>query len=187
MHPLIPVLFFLAQPFWEANPPEKWTESQIAQLCSDSPWAQSVGPSPPVVAYLATAAPIEEAESELRLRTKRPAREADPDYAYYLSENRDRQFVLAIPYASLSRLGKAEEERKMEEETAMVIGKKTYKMVGHFPPTPSDPVLRLVFTREVQATDKKVVFRLYLPGVDFPDREVEFVVKDMLYRGKLEM
>jgi len=28
---------------------------------------------------------------------------------------------------------------------------------------------------------------LYLPGVDFPDREVEFVVKDLIYHGTLEM
>jgi hypothetical protein len=60
-------------------------------------------------------------------------------------------------------------------------------MVGHFPPTPSDPVLRLVFPREVQASDKRIVFRLYLPGLDFPDREVEFAVKDLIYHGKLAM
>jgi len=39
----------------------------------------------------------------------------------------------------------------------------------------------------VQPTDKKVVIRLYVPGVDFPEREVEFQVKELLYHGKLEM
>jgi hypothetical protein len=75
----------------------------------------------------------------------------------------------------------------MESESVMLIGRKTYKMVGHFPPTPSDPVLRLVFPREVQPTDKKVIFRLYIPGVDFPEREAEFLVKELIYHGKLEM
>jgi len=138
------------------------------------------------VVYFATAAPIEEAEGELRLRTKSALREPDPDYLTYLSENRDRHFVLAIQYDNVA-LEKAEESRKLEAESVMVIGRKTYKMVGHFPPTPSDPVLRLVFSREVQPTDKKVVFRIYVPGVAFPEREAEFQVKELLYHGKLEM
>lgn len=155
-------------------------------LRGNSPWAQTIGPEPGVLIYFATAAPIEEAEGELRLRTKNALREPDPDYLAYLSENRDKHFVLAIPYDK-AVLEKADESRKMEAESVMVIGRKTYKIVGHFPPTPSDPVLRLVFSREVQASDKKVVFRLYVPGVDFPEREAEFQVKELIYHGKLEM
>jgi hypothetical protein len=60
-------------------------------------------------------------------------------------------------------------------------------MVGHFPPTATDPVLRLVFPREVEASDKAVVFRLYLPGVEFPDREVQFRINELMYHGKLAM
>jgi hypothetical protein len=60
-------------------------------------------------------------------------------------------------------------------------------MTGHFPPTAGDRFLRLAFPREVQATDKTVVFDLYLPGVPNPYREAEFQVKDMLVNGKLEM
>jgi hypothetical protein len=69
----------------------------------------------------------------------------------------------------------------------MLAGRKTWQLVGHFPPSPSDPVLRLVFPREVQPTDKSVLFRLYLPGISFPEREVEFRTKDLMYHGKLEM
>ena len=32
-----------------------------------------------------------------------------------------------------------------------------------------------------------LVFRLYLPGMDFPDREIEFRVKDLMYHRKLVM
>jgi hypothetical protein len=183
---LVPLFLFLAQPFWESKPPEKWSNQEISMLRSNSPWAQIMGPEPGVLVYFATAAPIEEAEGELRLRIKNALREPDPDYLTYLSENRDKYFVLAIPYDRLA-LEKADESRKMEAESVMVIGRKTYKIIGHFPPTPSDPVLRLVFSREVQPADKKVVFKLYVPGVDFPEREAEFQVKELLYHGKLEM
>jgi hypothetical protein len=188
MRVLVPLLFFLAQPFWHAKTPEEWTAKEIGILRSNSPWAQPVGPAPPVLAYLATSAPIEEAESELRVRSKNPLREPDPDYAAYITMHRDQNFVLAIPYTSLTKLGRAEEQRKMEEESVMLIGKgRQYKIVGHFPPTATDPILRLIFPREVRPSDKTVTFRLYLPGIDFPEREIEFPVKDLMYRGKLEM
>jgi hypothetical protein len=190
MRALLPLLFFLAQPFWEAKPPERWSDGEIQTIRHDSPWAQVAGPDPAVVVYLATAAPIEMAEGELRLRMKKNASrmpEPDPDYTGYLLENRQNQFVLAIAYPTLKGLGKAEENRQMEEECVMVIGRKTYHFTGHFPPTPSDPVLRLIFNREVKGTDKAVSFRLYLPGLNFPEREVEFRVKDLMFQGKLEM
>ena len=69
----------------------------------------------------------------------------------------------------------------------MIVGRKTYKIIGYFPPMRSDPVLRLVFPREVQPTDKTVIFRLYLAGISFPEREVQFRVKDLMYHGKLAM
>lgn len=188
MHALVALFFFFAQPFWQTKAPEDWTLKEIGILRSMSPWAQSIGPAPAVLVYLATAAPIEEAESELRVRSKSPMREPDPDYAAYISTHRDQNFVVAIPYPNLAKLGKAEEEKHMEEETVLIIGKnRKYKLVGHFPPTPSDPVLRLIFPREVHPDDKTMTIRLSLPGVDFPDRDAEFQVKDMMYRGKLEM
>jgi hypothetical protein len=143
-----------------------------------------------VTVYLATAAPIEQAETELRLRLKknpRPLAEPDPDYLDYLREHRDDTFVLAVTYPTLAGLGHSDESKQMEEESVMVIGRKEYKIVGHFPPTPSDPVLRLIFPRIVKASDKTVFFRLYLAGLKFPEREVEFRVKDLMYQGKLEM
>jgi hypothetical protein len=187
MYALLPLLFYLSQPFWEARPPEKWSAPEIEILRSNSPWAQSIGPQPRLLVFLATAAPIEDAEGELRLRARNALREPDADYLTYLSENRGQHFVLAIPYDKVGASPKAEESRKMEEQSVMVIGRKTYKMIGHFPPTPSDPVLRLVFSREVTPADKKVIFRLYVPGIDFPEREAEFDVRELLYHGKLEM
>lgn len=190
MHALLPLLFFLAQPFWDTKPPERWTDAEIDIIRHESPWAQVAGPDPAVVVYLATAAPVEMAEAELRLRIKKNTSrlpEPDPDYIDYLRENRQNQFVLAIAYPTLRGLGKAEESKQMENDSVMVIGRKTYHFTGHFPPTPSDPVLRLIFDREVKGTDKTVSFRLYLPGLSFPERDVEFRVKDLMFQGKLEM
>jgi len=188
MHALLgSLLLFFAVPYWETNPPEKWSLREIELLRVSSPWAQTVGPEPRVLAYLATAAPIEQAEGELRLRSRQALKQLDPDYLTYLSENRETHFVLAIPYPERARLGNAEEQRRLENETLMLIGRKEYHISGHFPPTPSDPVLRIIFPRQVRETDKKVVFRLYLPGINFPDRELEFTVKDLMYHGRLQM
>lgn len=191
LHLLAPLLFFLGQPFWEAKPPEKWTDAEIAFIRNTSPWAQQTGNPPQMVTvYLATAAPIEQAETELRLRLKKNPRapaEPDPDYADYLREHRDSAFVLGITYPTLAGLGHADETKQLEEETVMLIGRKEYKILGHFPPTPSDPVLRLIFPRMVKPSDKTVMFKLYLAGLKFPEREIEFRVKDLVYQGKLEM
>jgi hypothetical protein len=180
-------LFLLAQPFWEAKPPEQWSDEEIDVVRHASPWVQTVGQDPAVLVWLATATPIEEAEGEARLRVKRPETEPDPDYAGYVTENREESFVLAIAYPLAASLGSAAEQRRMEEESLMSVGRKSYHILGHFPPTASDPVLRLVFPRVVKPTDKSVVFQLYLAGLSFPEREVEFRVKDLLYHGKLAM
>ena len=143
-----------------------------------------------MVIYLATAAPIEQAEAELRLRFKKnphPMPEPDPDYLEYLSGNREQNLVLGITYPTLAGMGDAKESKRMEEESVMIVGKKTYALVGHFPPTSTDPVMRLIFPRVVKPTDKTVIFRLYLGGLKFPEREAEFRVKDLTYQGKLEM
>jgi HSP20 family molecular chaperone IbpA len=50
-----------------------------------------------------------------------------------------------------------------------------------------DTYLRLAFPREVHESDTRVTLELYLPGVSPPYRTVEFKVKDMLVKGKLEM
>jgi hypothetical protein len=187
MRLLLAVLFFLGPPFWETKSPERWTDREIEAVRHDSPWAQEVGPAPKVLVYLATAGPIEDAEKTARLRTKNPLSEPDPDYLDYLRENRDKHFVLGVPAVTRGALAAPGEEQLMEEQTQMVIGRKTYKIIGHFPPTETDPVLRLVFPREAELTDKSVIFHLYLPGVPFPNRDIEFGIKDLMYHGKLAM
>jgi len=189
MRALLPLLFFFGLPFWQTKPPEKWSDLDIDEILHNSPWAQTTGPSPEVLVYLATAGPVEDAEEELRLRSKDPLPEPDPDYAAYISDNGDKALVLAIPYPAHGTAGiaKPDELHTMEEESVMIVGHKTYQILGYFPPMSTDPVLRLVFPRVVRDTDKNVVFRLYLAGISFPEREVQFRVKDLMYHGRLAM
>jgi hypothetical protein len=186
MRSLVVLLFLAAQPFWETKPADKWTDREIDTVLHASPWVQVTGASPEVYVYFATAEPVENAEAEWRLRSKKPLPEPDPDYLDYLREHGEEAFVLAIPYETAG-FGKAEDQHRMEDESEMKAGGRSYKIVGYFPPTPSDPVLRLIFPRQVRATDKTVDFQLYLPGISFPDREVQFRVKDLYYKGKLAM
>jgi hypothetical protein len=147
----------------------------------------------PVEVYLATAAPMVEGDKERSRRYLRkgngPAVD-DPmveEYRLWLEENRATRIVLAIRTPRTKDFDDAVLTRRMEEESVMRVGRKKFKITGHFPPTRSDAYLRLAFPREVQASDKTVTFELYLPGVTPPYRTVEFRVKDMLLKGKLEM
>jgi hypothetical protein len=193
MIPLLVLLWFFAPPFWEARPAAQWTDAELNRMLGDSPWAQAVTPQPLMVAMFATAKPVEDAIAELeRRRRSNPitgGRLAEPDIDYidYVKRHRDEHFVLAVPYVTLAALGEAQEEKRMETQCTMRVGKRQYHLLGHFPPTPSDPVLRLIFPRVAKPEDKSVSFDLYVPGITHPNRMVEFRVKEMMYKGKLEM
>src|SRR5689334_7983688 len=122
MHALIPILFFLAQPFWEAKAPQDWTDMELNGFLTDSPWAQRVGDSPEVVVTLTTAAPIERAEAELRRRSRTSARtlpSPDADFVEYLKAHREQSIAVSIPYPDLAGLSQAGESKRMEDETLM--------------------------------------------------------------------
>ena len=201
------VLLFLALqagPFWQSKAPGQWSDDELQRLLTDSPWAQMAVASgqgvdaPPVQVYLATAGPIEQAERErdLRARTRRPpgalrqgVQEQDQadEYRAWLEENYRTQIVLAVRVGLSNAFSDAKETRRMEQESVMRVGRKQIKVTGHFPPSAGDPYLRLAFPRQVAGTDKSVSFELYLPGVAMPFRLVEFKVKDMLVKGRLEI
>jgi hypothetical protein len=189
-------LFLLAASFWETKPPKEWSEAELRPRLTDSPWAQLVTApgkvsGPPVQIYIATATPIQQAESERDRRFRRkPAAAGDDlatEYRLWLEDNRTTQIILAIRMNNNGGFFDNKETQHMEDESVMRVGRKKIKMTGHFPPSASDPYLRLAFPRQVTPSDKSVSFELYLPGIDMPLREVEFRVKDMMVNGKLEM
>ncbi len=140
-------------------------------------------PPPAVQVYLATAAPMRQAEAELARRRGKPLND---EYVEYLAHDGANKLIVAIAYKNLTALADGDEARHMEEESVMRVGHQKFKMEGHFPPEPSDPYLRLVYPRVATERDKNVTFELYLPGYG-PYHEAEFRVRDMIYKGKLEM
>ena len=173
-------LALMAAPFWESKAPHDWSETELNQILSDSPWAQTIDGA---TMFLATALPLREAEQE---RARRRLL-ADPDFNDFLKEDGGKHIVLAIAIPNLNSLADAREAKRMEEESVLKVGKKKYKMTGHFPPTPSDPYLRMVFPRQAGPNDKSLVFELYIPGAELTYRLVEFRLKELMYRGKVEM
>ena len=196
------LLFLFAVPFWTSQPPAEWSDAQLTALLTNSPWAESVdGPaptSPPVEVYLATAGPMQLAEKEAgrRVSLRRKPGSAAPqntEYNLWMQDNAATQIVLAIRIDNNRGFLDEREVKRMEEETRMRAGKKKIKMTGSFPPTESDPYLRLAFPRQagdaptVELSDKTLYFDLYLPGVPAPFRTAEFKLKDMVSGGKLEL
>jgi hypothetical protein len=196
MHLVCVWLALLAAPFWETKAPADWTNDQIMLLLQDSPWAQiakpdpelagrntSVEPAPEVQIYLATARPMRECEAELSRRREKPLNE---EYLDYLAGEGANKLIIAIAFQDFKALEGDAEVHRMEEESIMLVGRQEYKMEGHFPPVPSDPFLRLVYPRAATERDKTIAFELYLPGYG-PYHNTAFRVRDMMYKGKLEM
>src|SRR5271155_3442078 len=96
---LLAMLLFLCASFWETKAPADWTDGELIQLFTDSPWARMVEPSvkdshgSPVQVYLASAATMQAAEKEKVRRYIRkgnaPAVESpmDTEYRLWLEDN----------------------------------------------------------------------------------------------------
>jgi hypothetical protein len=204
------LMLFFADPFWQAKPPIEWTDAELSQILADSPWAQmaaqpgkaqvgkNAGQGQLVQVYLVTAAPIAKAvaERERRIELRRPgtakALADDPlseERSVWLADNREGHIIVAARIGDNSNaFSSGPETRRMEQDTAMDLGRLRVKLSAYFPPTRTDPHLYLAFPRQlVTDSDKIVTFELYLPGVPGPFRTVTFKVKDMLIDGKVEM
>lgn len=183
-----------AGPFWSEVPPEQWSEAQIAELLTASPWAQLVaGPGrlgnfPAVQVYIATAGPIRQAELEKQRRAG--ARRADDafaeEYRLWLEEFSPAQIILAIRVANTEAYANALEVKRLEQESFLRAGRRKIPMTGYFPPTPSDPYLRVAFPRQVPPGEREIQFDLYIPGVAGPYRSATFKLEAMTVAGKLE-
>jgi len=177
---------FYASPFWQTKPATAWTDAEIETLMTQSPWGQPTNFGS--VAFLASARPLREAEEQVfqRRSLNDEVKFDEEDYRAYITQNPTKHIVLAVRMPLSNDLSDAKEMKKMEKECFVRVGKQKLRAVGHFPPTPSDPYLRLLFPR-VPLTGLKVLsFGLYLPGVHKPYQDVELYIKDFDYRGQLE-
>lgn len=198
--PWLALLLLIADPFWQTKPLAEWNDLELSRFLADSPWAQMATPqanalkAPPVPLYLATAAPIAKAVAErnrrIALRRAKTAAE-DPlgeEYQAWFADNRADYIIVAVRTGNTPAFSDGAEIRRMEQESVMDTGRVKVKVSKYFPPTPTDPALRLAFPRsQVSENDKTVIFQLYLPGVPQPYRSVQFKVREMVVDGKLEM
>lgn len=186
-------------PYWEAQPPARWSEEQIESFFRDSPWARPADASrrmglsvTPVNTFLSSARLMREAEAELlRRRVKdaavlRAVRDARAEYLEYLDQHKGEVIALSAPLDP-NALADAQEAKLFEQETTLKAGKRKHKMMGHFPPTPSDPLVRMLFPRDVDAKAKQLEFELYFPGTGSPYRTVYYKLVDMTVGGQLEL
>jgi len=185
----------------------EWTDIELSQMLADSPWAQmagqpgkaqvgkNAGQGQLVQVYLVTAAPITKAvaERDRRIELRRPgtakALADDPlseERSAWLADNREGHIIIAARVGDNNdAFSSGQETHRMEQDTAMNLGRLRVKVSAYFPPTRTDPHLYLAFPREpVTVADKTVTFELYLPGVPGPYRTITFKVKDMLVEGK---
>ncbi|MGA2435238.1 MAG: hypothetical protein ABSG25_08130 [Bryobacteraceae bacterium] len=182
-------------PFWEAKAPADWTDDELEEMLTKSPWVEpavAAKNSDDVLVWLATARPMRDAEAERDRRAaknKAPIEDRDAEeYRDFVRENEGKYIVLALAIPNPDVLKDSREVERMEDRCTLKIGGKKYKMVGHFPPSASDPYLRLVFPRPVNPGDKKLHFELYVPSVNTnPYRQAEFTIQDLLYKGEPEM
>jgi hypothetical protein len=206
---LVVALLLLVEPFWQVKPPMEWSDVELAQFLADSPWAQmsaqpgkaqvgkNAGSGQPIQVYLATAGPVVKAvaERDRRAELRRPgitkALADDPlseERAVWFADNREKHIIVAARVGNNDAFSKEAETRRLEQDSAMDTGHGRVKLSAYFPPTSTDPHLYLAFLRElVSPTDKIVSFELYLPGAPGPYRTLQFMVKDLLVDGKLEM
>src|SRR5260370_42640886 len=97
-------LFLLAASFWETKPPKEWSEAELKQLLTDSPWAQMVTApgkiaGPPVQIYIATATPIQQAETERdrRFRKKTATDDMAAEYLLWREGHRAPHLIPPLP------------------------------------------------------------------------------------------
>ncbi len=188
------IFLLLAGSYWQTKQPSQWTDEELRQFLTDSPWAQMAEASrgmpgaSAVAAFLATAKPVRLAEKELRRRFRNRPEEGplELEYREFLEQNDGKVIILALRLPNPDALGDAAESRRMEEETVLHIGRRKYKISGSFPPAGDDPYLRLVFPRDLHPDDKRLVFEIYVPSASAPYRNVEFALKDLLWEGNAE-
>lgn len=182
---LLVSMLFAASGFWETRPPEEWTVEQVREILEYSPWSQVLrSRGDPIQVHLASALPMRQAEERQRVMRKRPGANSATFDEYLAMVEEGKYIVLAVQMKNAEAFSDGVLVARMQKDSRMRADKKSFDLVTYFPPSPSDPYLRLVFPRVPVV--KSVDFTVVIPGATDPYRQVTFLAKDMLYRGKLE-
>jgi hypothetical protein len=171
--------------FWETRPPEEWTREEVDRLLSDSPWAQSSD----VRVYIASAEPVRRAELLWRDWMRRDAGPearyvAEDDYEEFLKQHPGEHIIIGIAVPNWMLTPNPREVAEMEKQSRIKLDKRKHSLLAFFPPTPGDPVLRMVFPKKLTGDEKKLTLELYLPGIRLPFRNFEFPISSLAWKGK---
>ena len=180
------LLVLAAGAFWNTKAPAEWSVEEVAALFEQSPWGtiSRTTSGPPLRIHLASAAPMREAEIRQRqmLRFRIEPGPNFEDYDELLKQG--RYIALTVYLKDPLPASDAAEANSLERDSILHIGRRNYKLITHFPPTTTDPYLRYIFPRDVKSADKSLIFDVYVPGVIYPQRHIEFDLRDMKYRGQ---
>jgi hypothetical protein len=172
--------------FWNVKPPSEWSAEEVREILQHSPWAtvSKATMGGPLKIHLASAEPMIEAEIRER-QARRYKVEPGPSFEEYQALIKEgNSIALAVLIPDPVAMSDAIESRSLERDSVLHVGKRTYKLVTYFPPNPGDPYLRYVFPREVKPGDKSLMFDIYIPGIAYPQRHIEFDLKEMVYKGR---
>lgn len=174
-----------ASGFWDTTPPDQWTVEQVREILEYSPWAQTLRSRGDVIqVHLASALPMRQAEERQRRMQKRPGANSATFDEYLAMVEEGKYIVLAVHMKDAEAFADGVLVSRMQKDSRMRADKKSFDLITYFPPSPSDPYLRLIFPRA--AVVKSVDFTFVIPGATDPYRQATFMAKDMMYRGKLE-
>ena len=175
-----------ASGFWEQKEPADWTVDEVQSILEFSPWSRTLrNRGDPMHVHLGSALPMRQAETRERAFQKRVGANTASFEEYQGMLNEGIYTVLCVKINDREAFSDGNLVNRMQKDTQMQTGGKTYKLITHFPPSASDPYLRLVFPR-VSPPGKSLEFTFVVPGAMDPYRHVAFFSKDMNYRGKLE-
>ncbi len=193
------LLLAFADPFWLDKPATEWTDIQLAQFFVDSPWtgnAMVQGKAPagaPIPVFILSAEPVAKAAVERNRRNALRSKRQEPDALEeegqaWFDDNKANHVILAVRVGNPVAFSQESEVRRLEEGCWMHSGRDRVKMSSYFPPSAGDPYLRLAFPRSAVNTGAKTIgFEMYLPGVPGPNRQVEFMMKDLMVDGKPQL
>ena len=103
-----------------------------------------------------------------------------------LREGPGQYIVLAVLVPDRKVFADAVIASKIDSDSRLFAGGKEWKPITHFPPSSTDPYLRVVFPRRVEQKAKSLEFTVYVPGVTDPYRRLLFPINKMTYRGRVE-
>ena len=182
------LLLLVAEPFWNTKLPADWSIEEVISMLRQSPWStvSAASSGPAIRAHVASAAPMREAEAKERqaFRTRQDQGASFEDYQEMLATG--KFIALAVLLRDAIPTSDGVEARSLEHNSILHVGHRSYKLVTHFPPTAGDPYLRYIFPRAVKPGDKALLFDIYVPGIVYPQRHIEFDLREMKYRGKIE-